>query len=89
MVTVTVHDADHNPVASATVSGSWNYGWSGDEQCTTNSSGQCQLGHYYLFSDSTTFTVESVSHASLSYQAGDNHDPDGDSDGTAITVSRP
>jgi hypothetical protein len=33
--------------------------------------------------------VTNVSHASLPYQPADNHDPDGDSNGTAITVSKP
>jgi hypothetical protein len=30
--------------------------------------------------------VDSVTHGSLSYLAADNHDPDGDSDGTAIVI---
>ena len=38
---------------------------------------------------SVTFTVTGVSHPSLGYQLGDNHDPDGDSNGTAITVLKP
>ena len=38
---------------------------------------------------SVTFTVTDVSHASLAYQAADNSDPDGDSDGSSITVSKP
>lgn len=89
-VTVTVHDVNHNPVAGAAVSGSWDFAsWNSSSQCTTNSSGRCQVGNQYLFSNSTAFTVQSVSHASLSYQAGDNHDPDGDSNGATITVFKP
>jgi len=34
------------------------------------------------------FTVTGIT-ATGSYQSLDNHDPDGDSDGTAITVTRP
>jgi hypothetical protein len=38
---------------------------------------------------SVTFAVDGVAHSSLTYDATDNHDPDGDSDGTSITVSKP
>jgi hypothetical protein len=38
---------------------------------------------------SVTFTVDIVSHTTLTYSAGDNHDADGDSDGTMIIVSQP
>jgi hypothetical protein len=33
--------------------------------------------------------VDDVIHDSLTYQAIDNSDPDGDSDGTTITASNP
>ena len=36
-----------------------------------------------------TFTVVNVTHATFTYKSADNHDPDGDSNGTAITLSRP
>ena len=35
-----------------------------------------------------TFTVKNVEHATLIHDATANHDPDGDSDGTTITVSK-
>ena len=35
---------------------------------------------------SVDFTVDNVSHATLGYDAAENHDPDGDSDGTTLTV---
>jgi hypothetical protein len=38
---------------------------------------------------SVTFTVSDVSHATHTYQLADNHDPDGDSDGTQIVVYKP
>jgi hypothetical protein len=34
------------------------------------------------------FIVANVAHAALSYEPADNHEPDGDSNGTSITVSR-
>jgi hypothetical protein len=39
---------------------------------------------------SVTFTITGVTHASLTtYDAQANHDPDGDSEGTSVTVIRP
>ncbi len=89
MVTSTVHDSSHSPVANATVSGSWSNGGTGS--CTTSGSGQCAVSQSGLprRTGSVTFTVASVTHATLTYKAADNHDPDGDSNGTSITVSRP
>ena len=89
-VTITVHDAGENPVANATVDGSWSSGFGGTTSCTTDSSGQCTVTRDIIFNrvKNVTFTVDNVSHASLTYQSADNHDPDGDSDGTSITVSR-
>jgi hypothetical protein len=90
-VTITVHDALHGPVADATASGSWNGAVSGSGSCTTNGSGQCtvaQSGIHKRFG-SVTFSVDNVIHATLTYSAGDNHDPDGDSSGTSITVAKP
>jgi serine protease AprX len=90
-VTIEVHDANHNPVADATVSGSWTGGYSGSGECTTGSDSRCSVstGIIWRGSSSTTFTVDDVTHATLSYESVDNHDPDGDSDGTTITVYRP
>jgi hypothetical protein len=36
-----------------------------------------------------SFSVDSVEIAGHAYSPGDNHDPDGDSDGTTISVSKP
>jgi hypothetical protein len=36
-----------------------------------------------------TFTVVTLTHATLTYASADNHDPDGDSNGSSITVKRP
>lgn len=90
-VVITVHEADHSPVVNATVSGSWSDGASGSSSCNTDASGQCQVSSPNLRGRTTsvTFTVEDVSHAHYSYLAGDNHDPEGDSNGTSIAVSQP
>ena len=41
-VTITVHDANHNPLANATVMGNWRNGASGAATCTTGSNGPVQ-----------------------------------------------
>jgi uncharacterized repeat protein (TIGR01451 family) len=92
-VTITVHDANHNPVAGATVTGGWPLLNGGS--CTTNASGQCTLTRAGLSRSNTssvTFAVLSVSHAPDSYQLTLNHDPDTGaqaSNGTTISVPRP
>jgi hypothetical protein len=89
--TATIHDAGHAPIANATVSGSWSGGITGTASCVTNAGGQCSVtsGNVSTKSASVTFTVTSVTQSSYAYQSGGNHDPDGDSNGTAITVTRP
>jgi PKD repeat protein len=85
-VTITVHDSSHNSVSDATVNGSWSNGASGSASCPTVA-GQCSVtkNNIKQNSGSVTFTVDSVSHASNSYDPGANHDPDG----TSITVVKP
>jgi PKD repeat protein len=87
-VTVTVHDSDEGSVANATVSGAWSGGIVGTGACTTDGSGQCEVVRTGISKKlaSVIFTVENVTHSSLDYDPATNHDPDGDSDGTAITV---
>ena len=90
-VTITIHDANEDPVANATVNGTWSSGFFGSSSCTTNSSGQCTVERNIISNGdpNISYAVNSVSHGSLSYQAADNHDPDGDSNGSQITVARP
>ena len=90
-VAITVHDASENAVSNATVSGSWSAGASGSGSCVTDASGQCSitLSKINQSSASVTFTVDNVTHASIAYDPGSNHDPDGDSNGTSITVLMP
>lgn len=89
--TVTVHDADHNPVAGALVSGAWSGGYAESAECTTGSDGACTVttGNIRRNQSTTTFTVNAVTDGSFTYAPADNHDPEGDSNGSAIVVSRP
>jgi subtilisin family serine protease len=91
IVTIAIDDADHAAVANATVNGAWTGGAGGSGQCTTNDSGQCtvEIGNIRKRNGSATFTVGSVTHDTETYVDLGNHDPDGDSDGTAITIIKP
>ena len=91
IVTVMVHDGAHQPVAGAAVSGTWSGGTSGPATCTTSANGRCTIVSSSMRKRdvSATFTVGGVTASGLTYTAGQNHDPDGDSTGTAITVAKP
>jgi hypothetical protein len=90
-VTITVHDAGHNSVAGITVTGDWSGGTTGTSSCSTNGSGQCSVTSSNMNSKKTsvTFTVTSLSGSGYIYNSGANHDTDGDTNGTSITVLRP
>ena len=89
-VTVEVHDMGDEPVPFATVTGRW----SGDGaaySCVTKNTGRCQISISWLRSNATdvTFTVQNVAADVFTYIPPENHDPDGDSNGTAIRIDQP
>ncbi len=90
-VTVLVLDAGQSPVSNATVSGSWSNGYSGSDQCVTAADGTCSLttGRINRKVGSVTFTVTNLSRSGYTYNPAANQDPDGDSNGTVIVVSKP
>jgi hypothetical protein len=47
------------------------------------------LSNQVAASGSVTFTITNMTKSGFSYAAGSNHDPDGDSNGTAIIVTKP
>jgi PKD repeat protein len=87
-VTLTVHDAAHRPVANATVEGSWSNG--GSSSCATDANGVCNVATYGIPNSmgSTTFAVSSVIAGIALYDAAGNHDVDGGTNGTSVTVRR-
>jgi PKD repeat protein len=96
IVAVLVHDADHNVVGLATVNGTWSA--SGPlppvDQCTTEETpvdGDCLVFNTLIPKKvrSVNFTVDNLTNSGLTYSPDDNHDADGDSDGTPITVRKP
>ncbi|MDP8969053.1 MAG: cadherin-like domain-containing protein, partial [Actinomycetota bacterium] len=92
-VTAEVHDGNDALVGGATVIFSWTTqrGSTGTASCTTGDTGRCAVtvsglakrdGH-------VTFTVTNVTKTDHTYEKTKNHDPEGDSNGTQITVSKP
>jgi hypothetical protein len=71
------------------VLGTWSGGASGAASCTTTSNGTCSVTRTKVAGASATFSVTSVSLSGSSYAAAANHDPDGSSNGTTITVQSP
>lgn len=84
-VTVTVHDDNHAPVSGKLVTGQWDDGGSG--QCSTDG-GQCTIDSLPTAKrvGSLVFTVNNMPNDT--YVPGANHDPDADSDGTSIVVTK-
>jgi hypothetical protein len=90
-VTIRAHTASEAPVAGVSVTGSWSGGTNGSATCTTDATGACSVttGNVQNRRASVTFTVSSLSGSGFTYAAGANHDPDGESNGTSITVLKP
>ena len=89
IVTVAIHDLGHNPIANATLSGTWSEGTNGTVVGTTGGDGTVTFSTRSMKGNtSVTFTVGTVTHATLTYEQLENHDPDGDSDGTTIVISK-
>lgn len=95
-VTITVHDANHAPVAGTTVTGAWvTFSGSGSGSCTTGANGQCTVTRTGLSrtgNANVSYAVFTLAHAPDSYQVTLNHDPDAapqNSNGTTITAPRP
>ena len=91
-VTITVLDDSQTPVGQVTVKGLWNGGDLGGGECITDNRGQCSLTSDKINSrqySSLSFIVDNLIRDTFTYQAADNNDPDGDSDGTKIVVNKP
>ena len=90
-ITITVHNASHNPLKDVTVAGSWSGGTTGTSSCITNDIGQCSVTSSSMNSKkaNVTYTVSSLAGLGYSYDSGANHDPEIDSNGTSIPVPKP
>ena len=90
-VTIGIHDATHKAVVGATISGAWSNGTSGTSTCVTVTSGRCTVSKTGLVAStgSVRFNVKTVAAPGYVYAPARNHDPDGESTGTSIVVSKP
>jgi hypothetical protein len=87
-VDIQIHDNLNQPVAQAEVDIDWSDG--SEDSCTTDSSGICRItGFQWIWSGSIALSGVDVYHQELSYDPTANKDPDGDSNGTSITIRRP
>jgi hypothetical protein len=85
-VTVTVHNASEQLVSGATVTGTWSGGTTGNVSGTTGTGGLVSFTTPWMqkrTAGSVNFTINSVHHASLSYNPSANHN------GTSIIVHKP
>jgi len=89
-VTAYVRNGSNTLVKGATVTGSWSGGATGSSSCITGSQGRCSLAspRMTLATPSVTFTVTNVSANGYTYNSAANRDPEADSNGTTITVTR-
>lgn len=86
-IEVRVHHPAHGPVVGATVSGRWTDD-PGTVSCVTGPDGACVVETGPLAPPgSVGFTVLGVVFEADPYQPALNHDPDGDSQGTSISVT--
>jgi len=83
-----VHSVQEAPVAGVAVSARWGSATT-TQTCTTDATGSCSLTTGQLKSEtSVRLTVTGVQSAGTAYLSTANHDPDGDSGGTWIDISR-
>jgi hypothetical protein len=87
---VTIHVVTNTGINAgfATVRGSWTISGEGAQiTCLTTPSGRCTVGSGKIPAAAfTTFTVTGVTHPTFNYNPWDNSDPEGDSNGTTITI---
>lgn len=93
IVEIAVHGSDHAPLNGATVVGQWSVSGLNADTCTTGDlggNGTCIVLFPSLKKGvkSVTFTVTSVTAGGQTYQATANHDVDGSSNGTRVTVKK-
>lgn len=90
-VTITVVDNLGSRVANARIHGYWTGGYQNEFYCTTDGAGTCVAPSGAIANRYTSekLNVADIAHPSLKYSQPSNTDPDGDSNGTLITVRIP
>lgn len=88
-VVVTMHDGNDNPVAGASVSIQWSTGATSTLPTDANGNATFTLNSISKQVSSVALTITNATHPTLNYDADANHDSDGDSNGTSLSVLRP
>jgi PKD repeat protein len=87
LVTIEVHDNNHNPLANAWVTAAWDDGTAAS--CTTGTAGRCAVSKPGISRKATVvLAITNLVRAGFIYEPEGNHDPDGDSRGTTMSISR-
>lgn len=85
-VTITVKDANGAAISGVVVAGKFN---NTNVSCTTGANGQCSVsGSAKNTVTSITYSVTNLTASGYAYDPSANSDPDGDSNGTSITVTK-
>ena len=66
----------------------WSGGFAGNASCDTDGAGQCEVTSGPIPNRNKTVTLTVTGIPGADYDQAENHDADGDSDGTAITVNK-
>jgi serine protease AprX len=90
-VTILVKNSNGQPVANARVVAKWSNGTTGLAACMTNKSGICKIVKVGISvrTTSVTLSITKVLRSGLTYLPSANFDPDGDSNGTTIVITKP
>jgi subtilisin family serine protease len=84
---ITVHNASHDVVSGAQVSGTFTWtGGTSSGECTTGSAGTCVMSAQ--LPNATSGASFAVTQLSPNYAPSLNHDPGGDSDGTTVWIPK-
>lgn len=87
--TVTARTADLRPAAGATVVGVWDVSAGRRATCVTGPRGRCTVTSQRIRAMTATFTVIDILLAGYDFRSSDAHDPEGNSDGRSITLTKP
>ena len=87
-VTVAVHDASEKLMSGAVTTGGWSLGATGTVPArrADRASARSARAESALGTTSVTFTVSGVTLTGYGYASGANHDVDGGTNGTTITI---
>lgn len=88
-VSIEILNWNDDPENFVEVSGFWSGGVTGTASCTTVTNGICTVISDRTSGSSVTFTVTDAVDSNFVYDSTLNSDPDGDSNGTSITVVKP